>query len=260
MRVLIISDAHIGLGDIPKSQTIVDKIEAILEKGDYDKIVFAGDMLEGWRYEDLAWKVQNRAKKLKEIIKQYPNLLGVLRHPNVQIIAGNHDMAFEKLEGFLDKTILREGRLTFKGVKTNVYIIHGNDSAEETSYDFIASQTSWKAIFFVWLSSIVGKFIGKHVDGISMGDVEQTFNKIYCSVKDGDNALTEYAQAYLDYADENSNPGTDNYLVAGHTHKQLAFGNYYNTGRCTAESIDGVEVYFHEETKRFDIRNVKDVK
>ena len=249
MKILILSDAHIGLGDKEYNEKLVSKI--LEESKKYDYVIFNGDMIETWKYSEYGWDSKTRADKAKEIFNDFPSLYEFINDEKCIFLIGNHDISLEEF-GFFKRTCDIETKTK------RIRVVHGNDCSKETSYDYIKSKNSYWVIMGAWLSSKVSEFLS--IFGYDIKDSERVFNNsldffkgINFTYNTKDNEMEKYIKKLA-----NKNKFTD--YIVGHTHERelntkVSHVKLHNTGKCSLTSLEGIvintdkdEITFREET------------
>jgi UDP-2,3-diacylglucosamine pyrophosphatase LpxH len=231
MKYLILSDAHIGLGDVKRDKTLVNQI--IAESIKYDKVVFNGDMIETWKYGKMGFDITMRTSKVKEIFNNIPELKKFMNSDKCEVLIGNHDITLERF-GFKNKS------LHIKDDNTSTYVIHGNECSVETSYDYIKSKNSWWVILGAWMSYKLTE-LSTNLGFSTITEGEDKWDDIHYQYSN----TTE--DVMLKYANElNSEIKASTYVV-GHTHdgttKKLRTGKtLFNCGKCSVNDLQGIIV------------------
>lgn len=238
MKYLVISDAHIGLCNEEHDNILISHIIELANE--FDQIIFNGDMLETWKFENLEWSTKDRTTKLQRIFDKFPQLEDFMRSNNCKVIIGNHDLVLEN-HGFPTKLHI------IKTAKGDVLITHGNDSNYSNSYEYVKSKKSWTNITGAWFLSKISTFLAK----IGIGDIdkhETKWDEILFTAIGGSKKLNIYADKMLAkhvaYA-----------IVTGHTHQaeevKLPNGMHFNCGFSRYNEIQGVEICTNGEIKLF---------
>jgi len=248
-KSLIVSDAHIGIDNIGQNRRLIKRI--IKESENFDKVIFNGDMLETWRFENFEWTSEGRTKKVKKIFDLYPDLYEFMKSDKCEVIVGNHDYVLTEF-----KELDPKKHIVLQWGNKEVYIEHGNNVAKETSFETIEGSEGFFVIFSVWLSSLLGVFVDK------LSFLKKTFNKN--EKIDVDKALNKIEYMFndntkmIDYIEELNKRVNSNMYIIGHTHqrtsKYLSDGrNLLITGKCTQSDFKGIEL----DTMKMSIKNFK---
>ena len=230
-KVLIVSDLHLGLGDIVNSKLLFDRLKA--ESINFDKVILNGDILETWKYGSLGVTTDYRKSKVKKIFKSIPGLEEFLRSDKVHVILGNHYYTLIKF-GFNNKsiTLFKDGAMT--------YITHGNDCDGKTSFEYIKKQSSWWVVAGAWLSSKVSE-VFNFFKWSTIKDSEADINKLFYSYNNEEDKILKYAN----YLSRKLKPYGYKRIILGHTHHQerkrlTNYMWYTNTGSYSLEHYNRV--------------------
>lgn len=228
-KVLIVSDMHLGLGDLDDSIDLFNRLKE--ESSSYDIIILNGDILETWKYGSLGITVDYRESKIKELFKAIPGLEDFFNRPNVHIILGNHDYSLSKL-GYTTKsiTLFKNGKIFF--------ITHGNDCDYKTSFKYLDKQSSWWVIMGSWLVSKISELIS-FFNIKDIKDSEEDINNLFYSYNGSDSMILKY----VDDISKRLNSNGCYYIILSHTHipmKRYVDSNilYYNTGTYSTGRYD----------------------
>lgn len=258
-KILVLSDCHITT----KSDLLVKRILSISKE--FSCVILNGDFLETWRYSS-RWDLKHRSEEIEEIFKVFPDLKEFMNSEKVTVLLGNHDMSLSKF-GFTDKSLIIDLPNIFQLNKENymqhtvlgkVFIVHGNDSQEHTSFKYLNSKESFFTIFGVWFSSKISEFL--ELFGISRKVSEDSFASLYESVITYSESQKDGISEYIEDIKENDNSLKDiNNFIVGHTHqwgvstiedfKTLSL--IYNTGYSKASRIEGIVISVSENEEEF---------
>lgn len=227
MKVLVISDLHLGNGDRFgtfewSNSDFIIMLKHVIEKNAIDKVVLNGDVFELYKY-----RFKEAYLKNKELIRYFKSIKAI-------VIKGNHD--FISPIGVSHHTIINT-----QGKK--IYFEHGHDA------DFLNGTEVGRAIGYGLHFLLKRMFRFKWVEDMYFNAIE--------GLEDVNRVPRKYnTYKYLKYALKLLR--SYDVVVLGHTHKMECHNTYYlnsmkqycNVGSCTLGRFQGLVL--DTETLKFE--------
>ncbi len=230
MKILVLSDLHLGTGDNFgtfgwSDDDFIATLKQVILSENIDQVILNGDVYELYKYS------------FKDIIKKHKKLISFFKENNFVYIRGNHDYINCSGKFFYDIT---------NSKKQKIHIEHGHDC------DFLNGTT---------LGRVFGRVIFKILKQLVKN---KSLAKIYHKVVEFDDQINRIPRKYdsykyLKYALHLLK--TYDVVILSHTHKLDAHKTYYlsnkklylNTGSCSHRRFQAItldtETLFYDTIK-----------
>jgi len=238
-KILIASDLHIGLTSNKKFYNKL--IQKLYEQSfNYEHVILNGDVFETWKYGFVRWSIKSRAKKINNILKNYPELENLLTKENVHYIAGNHDFSVRWAQDLPFNT--------YESIyipEFDTHIEHGNNGDPRFSNKRLMRSGGFRNHIIDWLWDNVSEMLST---GMLLGKIK--FELLMARIVF---AATGMNQRYVNYGFNLLDSLKVSRVVLGHTHMHEVIeredGKIYANSGHSLDGIQGIEVS-KKEVKR----------